>query len=96
MNYKLSTHLVTDLDAKGNQIPPRPRRVLNDSYTRTMRACLRLCLEGKANEAMDLAHCRSGSQSDAQWTKLFSMIANSSSYNPSQNSSESLRAISLA
>ena len=96
MNYKFSTHLVTDLDAKGNQIPPRPRRVLDDGYTQTMRACLRLCLEGKANEAMDLAHCRSGSKSDAQWTKLFSMIANSSSYKASQNSSGNLRAISLA
>ena len=96
MNYKLSAHLVTDLDAKDNQIPPRARRVLDDGYTQTMRACLRLCLEGKANEAMDLAHCRSGSQPDTQWTKLFSMIANSSSYKPSQTSSRSLRAISLA
>ena len=88
--------LIKDLDDNLKPIPPEPRRVLDDSYTQTMRACLRLCLEGKANEAMDLAHCRSGSQPDTQWTKLFSMIANSSSYNPSQNSSESLRAISLA
>ena len=47
--------LIKDLDDNLKPIPPEPRRVLNDSYTQTMRACLRLCLEGKANEAMDLA-----------------------------------------
>ena len=43
--------LIKDLDDNLKPIPPEPRRVLDDSYTQTMRACLRLCLEGKANEA---------------------------------------------
>mgnify|MGYP003120831631 CR=1 FL=1 len=42
--------LIKDLDDNLKPIPPEPRRVLNDSYTQTMRACLRLCLEGKAND----------------------------------------------